>query len=281
MATVEERYATATAYVRRAIATVEDRGVGYIVDPTTGIIEWYAGRTKTAQPRNELARIEARWLRATNGGERAAVARDAELLADRVEENLPGAPQDRQRTNLYPGETPKGTPATTYADEVRGELGRGWGWVKTRLSDGASNVGTWLLVGGGVVLSWKALDYLRERERQRALRAADEDESQLNAELEHVADEGDAATEHDEDEPRNGRGSYYVRMPDTDLYFRVVRDHGGRSVLVVPLSDEARDAVADHPAYAVTMPDGSYGEAYHDDIARYERVSRVPRWVLS
>src|SRR5262249_30520760 len=58
------------------------------------------------------------------------------------------------------------------------------------------------------------------------------------------------------DEPRNGRGPYYVRMPDTDLYFRVVRDNGGRSVLVVPLSDAARDAIADHEVYAVTMPDG-------------------------
>src|SRR6185437_16235268 len=134
---------------------------------------------------NELEQIEARWLRATSEVERGAVAREAELLADRIEENLPGAPQDRPRTNLYPGETPTGTPSTSYADEI----GRRWDWVKARFGDGASNIGTWLLVGGGVVLGWKALDYLRERERQRALRAADDAEEQLNAELEHIAEE--------------------------------------------------------------------------------------------
>ena len=35
-----------------------------------------------------------------------------------VEESLPGAPQDRARTNLYAGETPRGTPATTYGQEL-------------------------------------------------------------------------------------------------------------------------------------------------------------------
>src|SRR5690348_3881120 len=101
MPTVEDRYATTTAYVRRAIAVVMDQGVGYSMDPITGLVEWYAGQTKTETARNELARIQARWLRATTDEERGAIAREAELLADRVEENLPGAPQDRQRTNLY------------------------------------------------------------------------------------------------------------------------------------------------------------------------------------
>jgi sugar phosphate isomerase/epimerase len=118
MATVEERYMAATAYVRRAVDVVEERGITYLIDPVTGIVEWYAGKTKTQQPRNELTRIEARWLRTATDTDRAAVARDAELLADRVQESLPGAPQDRVRTNLYEGETPKGTPATSYAQEV-------------------------------------------------------------------------------------------------------------------------------------------------------------------
>src|SRR5262249_31297161 len=156
-----------TAYVRRAIDVVEKRGVAYTVDPITGLIEWYAGKTKTQQPRNELTRIEARWLRATSDGERSGIAREAELLADRVEESLPGAPQDRPRTNLYKGEVPKGTPATTYQQEVDRQRGEVWDWLKdtaTRGADGASSIGKWLLLGGGVVLGWKALDYLRERE---------------------------------------------------------------------------------------------------------------------
>ena len=53
MATAEERYAAATAYVRRAVSTVEARGIAYAIDPVTGLVEWYAGRTKTEAPRNE------------------------------------------------------------------------------------------------------------------------------------------------------------------------------------------------------------------------------------
>jgi hypothetical protein len=69
-------------------------------------------------------------------------------------------------------------------------------------------------------------------------------------------------------------------MPGTDLYFRVVRDNGGRYVLLVPLTDDARDAVADREVYTATMPDGTEGQAYSDDRNRYERVPRVPRRVL-
>src|SRR5437660_491586 len=114
MPTVEGRYAAATRYVRRAIATVENQPFTYVVDPITGLVEWYAGRTKTEPARNDLSRIEARWLRATTDIERARVARDAERLADRVQEALPGAPQDRDRTNLFKGERPTSTPTTSY-----------------------------------------------------------------------------------------------------------------------------------------------------------------------
>jgi hypothetical protein len=273
MPTVEERYKAATEYVRRAVATVEARGVAYTIDPVSGIVEWYAGKTKTAEPRHELARIEARWLRATTEDERGNIARDAELLADRVEESLPGAPQDRARTNLYKGETPKGTPATSYAQEVDNQSGEVWGWIKDRagsFTHEAWSVGKWLLVGGGIIGGWKLLDFLRERERNRLRSASGRTQRALNASLERAAGSRNA----------RGRSGYYVRAPDTDLYYRVVRDNGGRRVLLVPLTDEARDAIADHEVHPVTMPDGTQGEGYSADRAHYKRVSKLPRWVL-
>ena len=188
MATVEERYAAATAYVRRAIDVVEGRGISYLIDPVTGIVEWYAGKTKTQQPRNELARIEARWLRATSDADRGVVARDAELLADRVEESLPGAPQDRARTNLYAGETPRGTPATTYGQELAMQASESWDWLSDAArgaADTAGSIGKWLVLGGGIALGWKALSFLRERSRLAALEATTE--RSLNASLEHEA----------------------------------------------------------------------------------------------
>lgn len=39
--------------------------------------------------------------------------------------------------------------------------------------------------------------------------------------------------------------------------------------------------VADGEVYPATMPDGTEGEPYTDDIARYERVRRLPRGVLA
>jgi hypothetical protein len=190
MPTVEERYRAATAYVRRAIAAVEDRGIVYAIDPVTGFVEWYAGTVKTGQPRADLARIEARWLRATRDDERAQIARDAELLADRVEENVPGAPQDRLRSNLFPGETATATPPTTYYGEAATQAGEVWGWVKDKASgaaEGASSIAKSLLIGGGVVLSWKLFDYLRERERSRVRSASGRTRRALNASLERAA----------------------------------------------------------------------------------------------
>jgi hypothetical protein len=204
MATIEERYKAATDYVRRAIAVVEARGVAYTTDPVTGTIEWYAGQMKTAQPRHELNQIDARWLRATGDAQRAAIAREAELLADRVEENLPGAPQDRQRTNLYKGEVARGKPATSYGEEVKTQakeqlhplVGR-WEWLKDKADEAthaASSIGQWILVGGAVVLGWRAFDYLAERERARQLRAGSTERRRLNTNLVRAA-------EHPETEP--------------------------------------------------------------------------------
>jgi hypothetical protein len=189
MPTINDRYTAATDYVRRALSIVEAAGVAYSTNPVTGMIEWYAGRTKTVEPRNELAQIEARWRAASSDAQRAAIAREAELLADRVEESVPGAPQDRDRTNLYAGEIATATPATTYGQELDAQANEEWQWIKDTASvakDRASSFGKWLLVGGAAVLSWKALDYLRERERSRQSRA-ESTEQRLNRSLERVA----------------------------------------------------------------------------------------------
>src|SRR5258706_16112375 len=101
MATVEQRYGTAHEYVNRAVRQVEAGAVHTWASilPPVFATEVYAGRLKTEEVKNELRRIEERWLRAGTDIERARVARDAELLADRTEENLPGAPTDWKRTN--------------------------------------------------------------------------------------------------------------------------------------------------------------------------------------
>jgi hypothetical protein len=221
MPTVEERFRAATAYVRKAIAAVEDRGVVYALDPVTGFVEWYAGKVKTGQPRADLARIEARWLRATRDDERSQIARDAELLADRVEENIPGAPQEWLRTNLYSGETPTATPPTTYYGEAADQAGEVWGWVKDKASgaaEGVSAVAKSLLIGGGVVLGWKLFGYLRERERGRERQAANGERRRLNAGLARVAETRGAR-------PRARRTTALRRsLDDTDLETWFERD---------------------------------------------------------
>jgi hypothetical protein len=172
MATIEQRYDAATRYVERAIDVV-DNGPR-VFDPLSAAIELYAGRTKTQYARVELRSIEARWLRATNDVDRARVARDAELLADRVEESLPGAPQDRARTNLYPGELPTGTAATSFDDEAQRQAHSVWTWLGDRAdaaTSEAKTVAKWLLVGGGVLVGWKALTLVRGRHRNRRSRA--------------------------------------------------------------------------------------------------------------
>jgi hypothetical protein len=190
MPTVQERYQAATDYVRKAVATVETQNVGYTLDPVTGIAEWYAGRTKTAPVRDELSRIEDRWKKAS-GDERAKIASDAEGLADRTQESLPGAPQDRKRTNLYKGEKPTATAATSYEKEVGKQAGDVAHWASDKaggLLDGITGISKWLLVGGAVFTGWKLIDYLGKREG----RNADAVERQLNANLARAAEDRNA-----------------------------------------------------------------------------------------
>jgi hypothetical protein len=192
MATVEQRYEAATDYVRRAIRAVE---AGAFHSPASLLApvfatEVYAGQVKTENVENELTRIEGRWLRATSDAERAHVAREAELLADRTQESLPGAPQDRQRTNLYKGEKPSAAPASSYAGEASSQASEAWGWAKEKageLRDDAAGIGKWLLVGGGLVLAMKAVDLVRERQR-RNRRGHMTTAQLLNARLEEAAE---------------------------------------------------------------------------------------------
>jgi hypothetical protein len=94
MATVEERFASATADVRRAIAAVESRAVGYTVDEATGQVEWFTGRSIIAIERGELWRLHGQWLRATTLAQREKLARNAEALAEKMTKPATGCTRD-------------------------------------------------------------------------------------------------------------------------------------------------------------------------------------------
>ncbi len=151
MATAAERYKAATSYVHRAIETVRGAHSWF------NLPELIASSNKTAPAANELARIEARWQHAASDGERLKIARDAELLADRTEESLPGAPQDRARTNLWKGEVQTSTAATSYGGELASQAALEWNWLKTAAAD-AGKAGksiAWTI--GGIALAGGAL----------------------------------------------------------------------------------------------------------------------------
>ena len=134
MATAEQRYTAAAEYVRRALAVIEPSW--------WNVFEHQAYEQKTAPVRSDQQKIEGRWLRATSDQEREAIARDAELLADRTKENLPGAPSDWRRTNLYRGEVEKQTSATSFWGELAGTNGPGSGvgtpWKAIAIGAGAA-----------------------------------------------------------------------------------------------------------------------------------------------
>ena len=183
MATVVNRYWEAISYVHRAVDTVE------AAPSLLNVVDRYAAKVKTQPVRDELTRIEARWLRATNDLERAKIARDAELLADRTKENLPGAPQSWKRTNLYVDEQEQLAPATSYGQEVAREADSDWTWLKEKASGAAGagkGIAELLLLGGGIFLAIKAVDYLRARQTSTVSAAA------LNRGLERAATDADA-----------------------------------------------------------------------------------------
>lgn len=151
---VVNRYHDAIAYIDGAIDVVDNSGAW--------IDREFANPHKIEVPRYEVAQLKARWLRSTSDSERAAVARDAELLADRVQENLPGAPQDRKRTNLFKGEVGKATPATTYGAELGHRAVAAWDWFK-REAKQASTPASLLLWGGALAVGYVAASALMGR----------------------------------------------------------------------------------------------------------------------
>jgi hypothetical protein len=190
MATTTERYEAAIAYVKRAIAVVKSGAA--VPDGTVAFVEWYAARKKTETPSTELERIEARWLRATTDVERTRIARDAELLADRVQEDLPGAPQDRQRTDLVKGEKPTATAATSYAHEANEQFlevthaREAIDWIRREgesLKGGLKTVGQGILIGGGLLVALRLIEYASVRRRQ----GGDATARRLNRALEQTA----------------------------------------------------------------------------------------------
>lgn len=174
MPTIVERYERAHRYVERAIAAVEREALTSSVVPVLNGFEWYASRLRTETARNDLSRIDARWLRATTEKDRSAVAREAELLADRVAETLPGAPQDWKRTNLTKDENTTGTAKPSLGDELSTEARQTWSSVETELVRPASSVLGWLAAGALAVGGWKLWQFLRtdEREERRKLSRA-------------------------------------------------------------------------------------------------------------
>lgn len=180
MPTTEERYRSAVAYTRQAIDVVESQALRSTWIPLLGAAEWYANRTKTEHPRAELSRIEDKWLRATSTAQRDAIAREAELLADRVQENLPGAPQSRARTNLGKSEEPMSTPTTSYTRTIAEDASDAFAWVKRQAADAAdtaTSLSGWLLAASAVALGWQIVDALQRRavrdDLARAMRRAD------------------------------------------------------------------------------------------------------------
>jgi hypothetical protein len=177
MGTVEQRYIAATEYVHRAIRQVEAGALhtwGSIL-PAIFATEIYAGQLKTEPVKNELARVEDRWLRAANDIERARVARDAELLADRTEENLPGAPTDWTRTNLTKEEAPRSTAQTSYIEEADHQAGAVWQRTKdvaTRATREASSLIDMVLLGSGLFIGWRLLDFAKAREVRKSIEAS-------------------------------------------------------------------------------------------------------------
>lgn len=154
---VVNRYHDAAAYVDRAIDTVEKSG---------GVVDRaMANPLKTQAARGELQQIKSRWLRSTTDAERVRIARDAELLADRVQENLPGAPQNRHRTNLFKGETERSTPSTSFDSELANRATAVWDWVKREAKEASSpaTIRGLLFWGGALAAGYFAVSALTHR----------------------------------------------------------------------------------------------------------------------
>jgi hypothetical protein len=161
MEETQRRFDAATGYVRRAIEKVATASL-----ETTDVL---AARFKVDPIINELRGLEAKWLRATSELERTTIARDAEHLADRTKENLPGAPGDWRRTNLATGEIETQTPASSIDSETNRQAGEMWSWLRTtagRAAESVATVGKWFVVGGAVLLGLQLAGLFERAERR-------------------------------------------------------------------------------------------------------------------
>ena len=166
MATTTERYDRATRYAHRAIDYVS--GSFWSTSP----LDYYANREKTKTAEQDLEKVELRWWRAASDAERERIARDAELLADRIKENLPGAPLDWRRTNLGADEVERTTAATSYAEELSTSSLFDWAsHAAGRAADGASRIGALVLLGGGLYVGSQIVGLLRGRQAGSLLRS--------------------------------------------------------------------------------------------------------------
>lgn len=164
MSTTVERYESARRYVERAVAAVEHEALTSSVVPVLDGFEWYGSRLRTETARNDRSRLEARWLRATTDKERVGIARDMELLADRVAESLPGAPQDWKRTNLGKNEAASATAKPSLSDELKAEAGSTWSTIESQVARPATSILGWLAAGALAVGGWKLWQFVRSDE---------------------------------------------------------------------------------------------------------------------
>jgi len=154
----ERRYEAAKAYVDRAVATVFALGMYSPMDSL-------AAREKTAPVVSDAKKLDAKWLRATTETEREALAKEAENLADRTKENLPSAPSDWKRTNLYKGEVEKQTAATSFAGALAEEASLRANQLGT-LATGLGGAAKLALVGGAVYLGIKLVSAFESRKER-------------------------------------------------------------------------------------------------------------------
>jgi hypothetical protein len=162
-------------------------------------------------------------------------------LADRVQETLPGAPQDRRRTNLFKGEQQTSTPETSYAGELAAQAGlvfHGIGNSATSAAEALATVGKLLIAGGTLVAGWKLATYLRERSRRKDQRSAVDECRALNANLARAASRRDAG----------GAKPYAIQLSRAELealHFLSGRYDSAQRLVdgLVPLDDSADAAL--------------------------------------
>ena len=155
--TAKERYDAAMLYAKREVAQREAMGLG------TNIIDLLAIRNEIAPFKSDIVKIESLWKKAVGESGKNAAAREAELLADRVQELLQGASQARTKTNTSnrSGIVPTGAPDDGYTEREKSAPVQDYWWhVKSEAKSDLDAVknkfkwpwwGTALIIGGVAV----------------------------------------------------------------------------------------------------------------------------------